>query len=352
MGLKARGAPPDIELSRVFEEQIIPGFRAGSHGPRRPSGTRLQALEDNIHGLLPERLRLFLELDDELELNDGIGPWDLLKPTDRMAPMIESGNLFEQIVLDDQEQFACNVGLLQIAASAIPVGIMEASDLYFVSLGEKTKTHPVCWFVPQDDGEVVGVIADSLESFGYMSLLAKRVADGDEPSAIRADAEAIRGRCTPRWLSSELFDVLGNDWPDTEATSQMDRLYDRSLPWLYALSPYLRTVGQDDKGCRYTLAERWAVASHLADGWQDVYGRARPEDHLHDAFYWLWRSYFLDEVELESVQDRCMASPRPVIVDMARLVEELRRGRCNLGIVDVAQVRNWLREIAGVGDKG
>lgn len=302
-------------------------------------------MEDYVYGPLPEPLRSFLALDDELELDGGgIGPWDLLASTDRMAPRPEGGNLFEQIVVTDQQEFACNVGLLQIATSTVPVGIVDARDLYFAGVGEKGC--PISWFVPEDDGEVVGVIADSLEAFGYMALLAQRAVDGDSPAAIRADAEVIGGRCTPRWLSRELDEVLGDDWPELHADGRMKERYVRSLPWLYALSPYLRSFGADDDAVRDTLAERWQAALHRGNGWRDAYARARPANHLHDAFYWLWRSYFLDEPELEAVEDRCLGSERPVIADMARLVGELRGGRRMLGIVDVPQVRAWLCQIA------
>ncbi len=349
MGIKPRRGKSERELQAMFATEVLGALRARAKGPRHPSDARLQAMEAYVHGPLPEPLRSFLALDDELVLDHstsgGIGPWDLLESTDRMAPRPEAGNLFEQVVLADQEQFACNIGLLQIATSAIPVGIKDASDLYFVGVDDEGC--PVSWFVPEDDGEVVGVIADSLETFGAMALLAQRAADGDSPAAIRADAEAIRNRCEPRWLSSELSDVLGENWPEPKLQCSMESRYDRSLPWLYALSPYLRSVGEDDDGVQYTLSERWETVAHLDAAWRDVFARARPADHLHDAFYWLWRSYFLDERELAEVEHQCLDSERPLIADMARLVGELRAGRRTIGMVDVVQVRSWLRRIAG-----
>jgi WD40 repeat protein len=289
---------------------------------------------------LPVELETFLRMRDAYSLGYArLAEWRIWDD-DVWLPDPEKGNLAEQIITIDQQNYL-GTCMLEYASACIFLGTAGNGDAYFASFDPRDNNGSakvIYWNHETNDLEFV--LADSLSSLAYANCLLAQVEGSEdeeegkaEPSQIAKGFKHISERARLSWHYRELEEVAEAKGC-YEATAPAFYFFYRAL-WINYL---LRNSDVHE------LSAVTKVFNLVDQGKQDleqVIAAGVLSRYPVSAFYWLWRLFFLNKEEsLRDVITTTKTSTNPVVRDMALLVEELQNGRRRLGsIKDIHALR-------------
>jgi WD40 repeat protein len=293
---------------------------------------------------LPAELEAFLRMRDAYDLGYArLAEWRIWDD-DVWLPDPESGNLAEQIITLDQQNYL-GTCMLEYACCCIFLGTAGNGDAYFASFDPRnaTSTAEVVYW-NHETNSLEFPLADSLSSLAYANHLLAKVSGSDDDeegvtdlSHIATEFRRISERVRLSWHYRSLEEVAELEGR-YEGSSYAFFYFYRAL-WINYL---LRNDGRADGA--HKLSEVGHVFGLVDHGQQDLESAIAAgalSRCLVSAFYWLWRLFFLNKAEkLREVIAIARASANPVVRDMALLVAELQNGRRQLGsIADIHALR-------------
>jgi tetratricopeptide (TPR) repeat protein len=207
-----------------------------------------------------------------------------------------SGNAFEQLILREQRD-PHSTALAEAFAGVVALGGGHCLELYG-------------WDAPRqvlrfDTGaQTLAVVADSLDSFAYAAVVARKRLDGDRAELA---ARALAGRISP-------------DDPER-----------RDTEFLLCRARWLRALLRGER----RLAELFdADLNQIVPADQLRARLAACERYVPTALYSLWRAFWFEEPELARYLEVARAHRAGLVRDAATLVDELLAGRNQLGAID------------------
>lgn len=274
-----------------------------------------------------DELLQFLTIRSEWNFGyTNFGEWRIWDQ-ERWLPDPEQGNLFEQIVVMDQNNYL-GTALLEFLSNFVFLGTAGNGDVYF---GHQNPADPgqcevVFWNHETQQTEFV--FADSLSSFAWTNHLYCRLEDDDfDHDEVAADMALIADRVNVSWHYSSLVDEASVE-PEYESNSRAIYYAYRAM-WLIYLLRNNRV--QDVEDC----AEMFWPDIHAPLKFEDAEKGPYLQGSTITGLYWLWRLWFFDKKEQLG---RCLEVLRghrsPVVRDAAKLVKELEDGRRELGTIE------------------
>jgi suppressor of fused len=253
----------------------------------------------------------------------------------RLIPDAGAHNLFELIVRRSQRADA-GTDLVDAFCGVFHVGSLGNGDTYHLELYEWDGPRQVLHF-DHETHSMSKVVADSLDGLVYLAALAKA---GDERKISQATYEAglrlLRGRVSPTWhLEIEERD---GDFVHYEPERRDTEFFFYRSRWITAL---LRHDGTTD--LREVPALFMADFNKVVAPEQLPARRQACERFVPTALYSMWRAYFFDEPELAQYLEVGRDHAARVVRDAARLIDELRGGRNELGAI--RDVRAFLHAV-------
>jgi photosystem II stability/assembly factor-like uncharacterized protein len=257
------------------------------------------------------------ECFEELDLEDGL------------LPEVGEHNLFELLVRRDQHAYL-GTGLVEAFCGVFCLGTQGNGDSYLVELYEWDGPRQVLHF-DHETHAFTGVLADSVDSLVYLASVMKAHEDGHlSRDAFAIALRKLRGKVAPTWHFS----------------------MDEHDPELVPLDPKRRDTEF------FFYRSRWICALLKHDGVTDVadiprffmadFNQVVPQDQLParyeacekfipTALYSMWRAFLFEEPELAQYLEIGRRHHARLVRDAAKLVDELRAGRNELGTIrDVA----------------
>lgn len=243
-----------------------------------------------------------------------------------LLPDVGSHNLFELIVRRDQHAYL-GTGLVEAFCGVFCLGSQGNGDTYHVELYEWDGPRQVLHH-DHETRAFTGVIADSLDSLVYLAALARAKDTGKISDEAHAHGlRKLHGKLAPTWhfsIDDEDFLRLDPRRRDTEFFFFRSR-------WIVAL------LENDDI----------AGISRLfnADFNQVVPEEQLParleacEKFIPTALYSMWRAFLFDEPELARYLEIGRRHRSRLVRDAARLIDELREGRNELGTIKDVRAR-------------
>jgi photosystem II stability/assembly factor-like uncharacterized protein len=252
--------------------------------------------------------------------------FDELRLEDTLLPDAGEGNLFELLVKCDQQAYL-GTGLVEALCGVFCLGSQGNGDTYHMEIHEWDGPRQVLHH-DHETRAFTGVFADSLDSLVYLAALAQAKDDrklSDEAFAIALTK--LHGKVAPTWH----FEVDAD---------------------FVKLDPKRRDTEF------FFYRSRWIVALLKNDGVTDVADTARlfnadfnqvvPQDQLPARFeacekfiptalYSMWRAFLFDEPELTRYLEIGRRHRARLVRDSARLIDELREGRRELGTIKDVQ---------------
>lgn len=319
------GKPLDAAFSPGPDGFIAHGLPAylAAIGGRQPAGesswrTMREQFAETYGVAMPPELAAFLAAT---EGRDRWSTFSELRLDARVIPDAGEGNQFEQLVRDDQDA-PLATGLVEAFCGAFAIGSQASGDTYFMELYDWDGPRQILHF-DHETHAFTGVCADSLDSLVYLASLERAHAlrqISDE--ALAAGWRTLRGKVAPRRsLSSDAGDgklvPLDPKRRDTEFFFYRSRwicaLLDgrtelSALPGLFN-ADFNQAVPQDQLSARYEACEKL----------------------IPTALYSMWRAFLFDEPELGSYLELGYRHRSRLVRDAARLIDELRAGRNELG---------------------
>jgi hypothetical protein len=212
----------------------------------------------------------------------------------RFAP--PRGNGFERLVVREQHD-PYSTALAEAFAGVVALGGGHCLELYG-------------WDAPRQvlrfdaNAQTLAVVADSLDSFAYAAVVARKRLDGDRGELA---ARALAGRISP-------------DDPERRDT---EFLLCRAR-WLRALLRGERRVADLFDADLNQIVPADQLRARLA----------ACERYVPTALYSLWRAFWFEEPELARYLEIARAHRAGLVRDAAALVDELLGGRNQLGAID------------------
>jgi photosystem II stability/assembly factor-like uncharacterized protein len=238
--------------------------------------------------------------------------FEQLRLADALAPEISGtddapGNLFERLVTHADPR------LVEAFCGVFCLGTRVGGDSYHVELYEWDGPRQVLHF-DHETKAYTGVFADSLDTLVYLVALERARDAGklsDEGYAIshrKLDGKIASQGLDPRRRDTELF-FFRSRWIVALLTGNLGE-----VPRLFN-GDFNHVVPQDQLAARFEACEKF----------------------IPTALYSMWRAYLFDEPELVRYLDIGHRHRARLVRDSARLIDELREGRNELGpIKDVA----------------
>ncbi len=306
-----------------------------------PSGAARANDFEAVWGMpMPEECRRFFDVTAAAET------WSTFKElrldADLLADVADDENLFELVVLRDQQAYL-GTGLAEIFSGAFHIGSQGNGDTYHLAShpGETDDGEPLQPQVLHYDHEThqfSDIFADRISSLVYLTALEKAregrlISDEAHQTGLRA----LYGRVDPTWHFS-----IGDKDPDFEPLKQYPSLgeffFFRSR-WIQMLLKTDRVHGVTDAPSYFydTLNPAFEPA--------DLPNRvANCLVSVPTALYSMWRAFLFDEPELDEYLRACVTAPARLTRDSARLIDELRTGtRTSLG--SITDITAWIGQI-------
>lgn len=251
--------------------------------------------------------------------------WD----EDLWLPEPEGGNLFEQLVLMDQENVLATAMMGQFARW-VSIGSAGNGDQYFAHVDDLDPQRVEVVFYDHETSSPSFVCADSLSSFAwlnrcYVAFFDNEDAEDEAPglAQITEDMSRLEGRVALSWHFDELEEATEFE-PGYEAKSDALYLFHKFV-WI---SDLLRN---NSIGAFEELAEVFYEGLHAELNFEQA--KTRPFD-ASSALYWIWRLFWFDKPELEECLELVASHDSPVVRDCVALVREFLEGRTELGTIE------------------
>jgi len=265
------------------------------------------------------------KLLDAVRGRDVRAAFDELQLETSFARDAGDGNLFELIVTRDQEAYL-GTGLAEAFCGVFCLGSQGNGDTYHVELHEWDGPRQVLHH-DHETHAFTGVIADSVDSLVYLAALAR----AKETASISDEAFGIGlrklyGKVAPTWHFA-IEDVDPDFKPLDPRRRDTEFFFYRSR-WIVALlkndgvtdiddiprlfnADFNQVLPQDQLAARFEACERF----------------------IPTALYSMWRAFLFDEPELARYLEIGRRNRSRLVRDAAKLIDELRDGRNELGTI-------------------
>lgn len=236
----------------------------------------------------------------------------------------EGENLFEKCIFNDQLNYL-GTALPEAFSGLVCIGTLGNGDSYHLELSPpEGQEEPMVFFFDHETHRFEWSFSVDLESLAYLAALC-RAANEERVSQSVATAGyvSLRGRVAPSWhfgMDERDEDFEGFEKPANECAPLF--LFWRSL-WMTYLFRHNGHVGISD-----------VFVENLNDVLPAEYVPARMEiasRSASTALYATWRAYLFDEPELAQYLEVSHKHPARLVRDAAKLIDELREGRKELG---------------------
>lgn len=315
-GFVTRGLPAYL---RAMAERA----RGGEQPSARSSTRRMPAAFEEVYGvaLPPEAAAFFAAVD-------GYDEWSTfadLRPGCELAADVGAPNLFELLVSRDH-QAKRGTGLVDAFCGVFCIGAQSRGDTYHMELYEWDGPRQVLHY-DHETQAFTGVVADSLDSLVYFAALERaRARRRISQEAFEIGLRKLRGRIAPTWDSS-----IEDDDPEFVALDPKRRdseLFFYRSRWI----------------CAWLVGDGGTESADISRLFDADFNQVVPEDQLParyeacervipTALYSMWRAYLFDEPELARYLEIGHRHRSRLVRDAARLIDELRAGRNELGTI-------------------
>ncbi len=245
-------------------------------------------------------------------------------------------NLFEMLILGDQLNYL-GTGLPEVFGGVTCFGLLGNGDTYHLEVNQETPERPrAVVFWDHEEHRFSHLFADSLESLVYLSALC-HAADEELISAPVAERgyRAVSGKVAPSWHFSMKERAAEHEPYEPAGEADLVRYLVARARWMIALFRQDGVVQMSD------VAELFYANLNPALTPEVVQARlAIARDKVPTALYSMWRAFFFDEPELEQWLEVGRSHRARLARDAARLIDELRAGRNQLG--KIGDVGRWL----------
>lgn len=245
-------------------------------------------------------------------------------------------NLFEMLILGDQLNYL-GTGLPEVFGGVTCFGLLGNGDTYHLEvLQEKPERPRAVLFWDHEEHRFSRMFADSLESLVYLCALCHAADDELISAEVAAQGyRAISGKVAPSWHFSMKERAPEHEAYEPAGEADIVRYLVARARWMIALFRQDGVVQMRD------VAELFYANLNPALTSEVVQARlAIARDKVPTALYSMWRAFFFDEPELEQWLEVGRSHRARLARDAARLIDELRAGRNQLG--KIADVRRWL----------
>jgi hypothetical protein len=247
-------------------------------------------------------------------------------------------NLFEMLVLGDQLNYL-GTGLPEAFGAVTCFGTLGNGDTYHLevydSRGDGQPRPPrTVLFWDHDEHCFTYTFTDSLSCLAYLCALCNAADDQlVSERAAKAGYAKLRGRVAPSWhFSMDKRDPNFQEYKHPEKEEWVRYFYARAF-WIIGLFRQDGIVEVKDLKEHFLPSLNTVVpAEHFPRRLEAV------RKFAHTALYAMWRAYLFDEPELEQILEASRAHAGRLVRDSARLIDELRAGRNQLG-----KIRDWKR---------
>lgn len=247
--------------------------------------------------------------------------WD----EDLWLPDPERGNLFEQLVLMDQDSMLATAMMGQFARW-VSIGSAGNGDQYFAHVDRLDPQRVEVVFYDHESCTPRFVCADSLSSLAWLNRCYVALFDDEgEPGVaqLTEDMDRLTGRVALSWHFDELEEATEFE-PGYEEKSEALYLFYKFV-WIDSL------LRQNGIGAFDEVAELFYEDLHAELNFERA--KKTPFD-ASSALYWIWRLFWFDKPELEECLELVESHDSPVVRDCVALVRELLDGRTELGTID------------------
>jgi suppressor of fused len=357
-GFIARGLAAYLDALGLTDDAGHGGHRGNGNGGARANGDgedEDDELDDDVADLGiddPEALALLGEVGDADAFRANYGVplpievsrlFELARDRDRasftelrldadLRPDVGEHNLFELVVRRNQQAYLGS-DLVEAFCGVFAIGSQDSGDTYHLEIhpwdGHRQVLHFDC-----ENAAFSGVCADSLDSLVYLAALVKVGEDGAVSGDVYAEGlRRLHGKVAPTWQfaiddKADEFVVLEPRRRDTEFFFYRSR-------WICALLRNDGVTALDDIRSLFDPALNQVIAADQLASRFEACNRFIPT-----ALYAMWRSYLFDEPELARYLEIGRQHAARLVRDAARLIDELRAGRNQLGTI--GNVRAWL----------
>lgn len=325
----------DERIAQYWREGFLADLKAMGALEREPDDYASRIAE-NLGADLPPELADFLCWQSSHSFGyTNFGEWRIWD-ADRWVPRPEDGNLFEQLVISDQQNYL-GTALMEQFTGCVFVGTAGNGDSYFAHPNHRDPNQAEVIFFDHETYSPDFAIADSLSTLAWLNRCYVQLGDEEfDHERFVSDMALIENRANLSWHYGNLTDeseIEPEYQPRTNAQYYFYRTY-----WLHYLLRQNGVVSVEDAGQMFH---------------PDYHADLRFEDALNSPFlrstpltalYWLWRLWWFAKPQLAECLDAIEDHVSPIVRDAVALVRELEAGRKTLGkIEDVHALRErWL----------
>ncbi len=315
---------PDPRIATFYAEELLDHWKSMGVAPGEPNPYR-DLWREYLAAELPPELDQFLGWRSTHDFGYcNYGEWRIWD-ADRWLPEAAHGNLFEQLVVSDQQNYL-GTAMMEHFAGWVFVGSAGNGDQYFAHPDHGDPDRAEIVFFDHETHNPECFIADSLSSLAWLNRCYLNLDDEDfDHEQLSADFGLIEDRTQPSWHYSALEDELGLE-PSFEGKSRGIFYFYRAI-WLDQLLRPNRMGVEDIEDVYYADIH---AGLRFQDALNSPYLRSAPVT----ALYWIWRLWWFDKPELESCLAVTAEHASPIVRDCTALIREFQSGRKSLGEIE------------------
>lgn len=245
-------------------------------------------------------------------------------------------NLFEMLILGDQLNYL-GTGLPEVFGGVTCFGLLGNGDTYHLEVAQEAPERPrAVVFWDHEEHRFSHLFADSLESLVYLSAVCHAADDELISTEVAAQGyRALSGKVAPSWHFSMKDRAPEHEPYEPRGEADVVRYLVARASWMIALFRQDGVVQMKDVASRFYANLNPALTPEVVQARLTI---ARGK--VPTALYSMWRAFFFDEPELEQWLEVGRAHRARLARDAARLIDELRAGRNQLG--KIGDVGRWL----------
>lgn len=316
---------PHPRIARFWSEELLEEWKAMGVTEGEPTNYR-DLVAEYLATELPPELDQFLQWRSTHNFGYcNYGEWRIWD-VDRWAPTPENGNLFEQLVLMDQENYL-GTAMMEHLAGWVFLGTAGNGDSYFAHPNHADPNQAEVIFFNHETASPDFTLSDSIASLAWANHCYEQLESEDfDHDQFIEDFELLENRVTLPWHYGSLEEEAELE-PEYEAKSRGVFYFYRAT-WIDYLLKQNGVVEVEDIG------DLFYTDIHAGLKFEDALGSHYLTSTPLTALYWLWRLFWFDKPELNTCLDTVAEHPSPIVRDCVALIREFQDGRKSLGKIE------------------
>lgn len=323
---------PDPQIAHYFREELLEEWKSMGVEQAEAIDYRDRCAEYYACEF-PEELDQFLSWRSSHQFGFcNFGEWRIWDQ-DLWLPRAEDGNLFEQLVLLDQQN-VLGTAMMQYFASWLYLGSTGNGDVYFAHPDRKDPGLVEVIFFDHEEMMPTHATADSIGTLAWANKCYVDLGDEDvDEDEWKERFALLDGRAHLTWHYQELCDEADLE-PEYEGVSD-GRYNCWAMVWADCL------LRQNGFGEFEEIGKIFYDNLHSRRSFDRVRRRPSLKTDVTTALYWLWRLFFFDKPELDELLTTTEDHASPIVRDCVSLIREFQNGRKELGsISDIFELRD------------